>query len=56
MRRYALLSRLRRWIGIAARMAPACAAILNADGSMAGNGIDVMMCRSETADGWRSAV
>ena len=56
MRRYGLLSRLRRWIGMAGRMTPTCAAILKADGSMAGNGIDVMMCRSETVDGWRSAV
>ncbi len=56
MRRYALLSRLRRWIGMTARMTPGCAAIFNTDASMAGNGVDVMMCRNETVDGWRSAV
>ena len=38
------------------KMTPACAAILNAEASMTGNGIDVMMCRNETVDGWRSAV
>ncbi len=41
-----LLSRLREAIGVARRMTPACAAILKADGSMAGNGTDVMACHS----------
>jgi hypothetical protein len=46
-----LLLRLRRLIGMAARIASACAAMLRAILAMASGAIDVMTYRNETADG-----
>lgn len=46
-----LLSRLRKLIGMAARITSACAAMLRAILAMADGAIDVMTCRNETADG-----
>jgi hypothetical protein len=46
-----LLSRLIKLIGMAARIASACAAMLRVILAMVGGVIDVMTCRNGTADG-----
>jgi hypothetical protein len=51
LRRQGLLFRLSRLIGMAARIASACVAMLRAILAMADGAIDVMTCRNETADG-----